>query len=118
VASSLRFGRGWDLGGTFRYVTGNPMTPVVGSTYNANVDLHRPVYGGVNSGRNPAFHRLDLRLEKTWQVGGGSLAAYLDVQNAYNHRSEEGRTYNYNYSQSKAIPGLPVIPSLGIRGEI
>ncbi len=118
VASSLRLGRGWDLSGTFRYVTGNPLTPVVGSTYNANVDLHRPVYGGVNSARNPAFHRLDLRLEKTWQVGSGNLAAYLDVQNAYNHRSEEGRTYNYNYSQSKAIPGLPVIPSLGIRGEI
>ena len=118
MAGSLRLGNGWDLSSTFRYVTGNPMTPVKDSTYNANVDIYRPVYGGVNSERNPAFHRLDLRIEKTWQVSTGSLAAYLDLQNAYNHRSQEGRTHNYNFTQSKAIPGLPVIPSIGFRGEI
>ena len=78
MAGSLRLGNGWDLSSTFRYVTGNPMTPVKDSTYNANVDIYRPVYGGVNSERNPAFHRLDLRIEKAWQVSTGSLAAYLD----------------------------------------
>jgi TonB family protein len=118
VAGSLRLGNGWDLSSTFRYVTGNPMTPVKDSTYNANVDLYRPVYGGVNSERNPVFHRLDLRIEKTWQISTGSLAAYLDLQNAYNRRSQEGRAQNYNFTQSRAIPGLPVIPSIGIRGEI
>jgi TonB family protein len=118
VAGSLRLGHGWDLSSTFRYVTGNPNTPTVGSTYNANNDLYRPQYGAVNSTRNNAFHRLDLRVEKSWQVGSGSVATYLDLQNAYNNRPEEGRTYNYDFSRSKAIPGLPVIPSLGIRGEI
>jgi hypothetical protein len=47
-----------------------------------------------------------------------SIAAYLDVQNAYNRQSEEGRTYNYNFTQSGVVPGLPIIPSLGVRGEI
>lgn len=118
MAGSLRLGRSWDLSSTFRYVTGNPMTPVVGSRYDANIDVYRPIYGAVNSERNPAFHRLDLRLEKTWAVRGGSLAAYLDVQNAYNRQSQEGRSYNYNFSRSTPIPGLPVIPSIGVRGEI
>jgi hypothetical protein len=118
VAGTLRLGRGWDLGGTFRYTSGNPMTPVVDATYNANTDTYKPTYGGINSARNPAFHRLDLRVEKQWKVGGGNLATYLDLQNAYNHRSQEGQVYNYNFTQSKAIPGLPVIPSIGIRGEI
>jgi len=118
VAGTLRLGRGWDVGGTFRYTTGDPMTPVVDATYNANTDTYKPVYGGVNSARNPAFHRLDLRVEKQWRISGGSLATYLDLQNAYNHRSQEGQGYNYNFTQSKAIPGLPVIPSIGIRGEI
>jgi TonB family protein len=118
VASTVRLGRGWDLGGTFRYTTGNPMTPVVDATYNANTDTYHPIYGGINSARNPAFHRLDLRVEKQWKVGGGNLATYLDLQNVYNHRAQEGQVYNYNFTQSEAIPGLPVIPSVGIRGEI
>jgi hypothetical protein len=119
VAGAWRVGHGWDLSGTFRYVTGNPMTPVVDRTYNANDDLYRPVYGAVNSARNPAFHRLDLRVEKVWGSGkGATIATYLDLQNAYNHRSQEGITYNYDFTQSQAVPGLPVIPSIGIRGEL
>jgi TonB family protein len=118
VAGSLRLGAGWDLSGTFRYVSGNPMTPVVASTYNANSDLFRPTYGAVNSERSEAFHRLDMRLEKAWHGKSSSIAVYVDVQNAYNHRSQEGRTYNYNFTQSRAVPGLPVIPSLGLRGEL
>ena len=62
--------------------------------------------------------RLDVRLEKTWHPKSASIAAYLDVQNAYNRQSEEGRTYNYNFTQSGVVPGLPIIPSLGVRGEI
>ncbi|HEX2659326.1 MAG TPA: TonB-dependent receptor, partial [Polyangia bacterium] len=38
VAGAYRLGRNWDLSGTFRYVTGNPLTPVVATVYNANTD--------------------------------------------------------------------------------
>ena len=117
VAGAYRVGRGWDLSATFRYVTGNPMTPVVGSVYDANNDTYKPVYGAINSARTNAFHRLDLRVEKSWQVRSGSIAAYVDVQNAYNRHNEEGRAYNYNFTQSGVISGLPLIPSLGVRGE-
>jgi TonB family protein len=118
IAGAYRVGQHWDLSGTFRYVTGNPYTPVVASVYNANSDIYKPIYGATNSARSDAFHRLDLRVERTWKIKNGSLAAYLDVQNVYNRQSEEGRTYNYDFTQSKAIPGLPIIPSLGLRGEI
>ena len=118
IAGAYRLGRGWDLSGTFRYVTGNPITPVVGSIYNANIDTYKPVYGAINSARSNAFHRLDLRVEKSWHVKSGSIAAYVDVQNAYNQHNEEGRSYNYNFTQSGVISGLPLIPSLGVRGEL
>ena len=118
VAGAYRLGRSWDLSGTFRYVTGNPMTPVVGSIYNANNDTYKAVYGAVNSDRSNAFHRLDLRVERSWHIKSGSIAAYLDVQNAYNRHNEEGRAYNYNFTQSGVISGLPLIPSLGVRGEL
>jgi TonB family protein len=118
VAGAYRLGRNWDLSGTFRYVTGNPITPVAGSIYNANSDTYKPLYGAVNSDRSNAFHRLDLRVEKSWHVRSGSIAAYLDVQNAYNRPNEEGRSYNFNFTQSGVIAGLPIIPSLGVRGEL
>jgi TonB family protein len=118
ASGSYRLGWGFELGSTFRYVSGNPITPVIGSFYDGNYDMYRPVYGQVNSARNPAFHQLDLRVEKVWKRGWGSVALYLDVQNAYNRRNPEGRQYNFDYSQSKTVPGLPVIPSLGLRGEL
>ena len=118
VAGAYRIGRNWDLSGTFRYVTGNPITPVVASVYNANTDTYKPLYGAVNSDRSNAFHRLDLRLEKTWAIRTTKVAAYLDVQNAYNRANEEGRGYNYNFTKAGVISGLPIIPSIGLRGEI
>jgi TonB family protein len=117
VAGAYRLGRSWDLSATFRYVTGNPITPVVGGVYNARTDLYTPVYGATNSDRAAAFNRLDLRVEKSWQVRSGSIAAYLDVQNALNRKNEEGRAYNFDYSEAGVISGLPLIPSLGVRGE-
>jgi TonB family protein len=118
MAGSYGLGRGWVLSSTFRYVTGNPFTPVVGSVYNANTDTYRPVYGAINSQRSNAFHRLDVRIEKGWRIKSGSIAAYLDVQNAYNHQPDEGRAYNYDFTQSQTIPGLPILPSIGVRGEL
>jgi TonB family protein len=118
VAGSLRLGNGWDLSSTFRYTSGNPLTPVMGSSYNANNDLYRPIYGAVNSDRNPAFHRLDLRIEKAWRIGGGSLASYLDVQNVYNQKAQAGRAYDYDFRRSQVQPGLGLIPSIGLRGEL
>ena len=99
-------------------MTGNPITPVVGSIYNANTDTYKPVYGAVNSDRSNAFHRLDVRVEKSWRVRNGSIAAYLDVQNVYDRHNEEGRAYNFDFTKSGVISGLPLLPSFGIRGEI
>ena len=45
------------------------------------------------------------------------LDVYLDVQNAYNRSNVEGTSYNYDYSQSTPLTGLPILPSFGIRGS-
>jgi hypothetical protein len=118
TAGSLRLDRGWQVGATFRLTSGNPETPVVGSVYDANHDVYRPVYGATNSARAPLFHRLDLRVEKQWHPGRILLAAYLDLQNAYNRKNEELTGYGYDYRQRVAVYGLPALPSLGLRGEL
>ena len=118
MSGVYRLGRGWEVGATFRLVSGNPQTPVVGTTYNANSDTYRAAYGSVNSDRGPLFHRLDVRIEKKWTFPAWKLATYLDVQNVYNAQNREGFTYNYDYSAKKDLPGIPILPSLGIRGEL
>ena len=116
--ASYNFGRNWTLGGRFRYVTGNPRTPVVGGVVNASADRYEPQFGAVNSARNPAFHQLDLRIDKRWVFNRWILNTYLDVQNIYNHQYAEGLQYSYDYAQAKPQSGLPVLTIFGIRGEI
>jgi TonB family protein len=118
LMGGYKLGRGWDFGSTFRLVSGNPRTPIVGSVYDANSDFYNPVYGAVNSARDPLFHQLSIRIEKAWKFKAWSLATYLDVQNVYNHRSQEGLQYSYDFAQSKPVQGLPILPSLGLRGEL
>ena len=45
-------------------------------------------------------------------------ALYLDVQNAYNAKNYEGFDYSYDFAQRQRIPGVPLLPNLGLRGEI
>jgi TonB family protein len=118
AAFVYNFPRNWEIGGTFRLVSGNPGTPVIGSIYDALNDVYIPIDGQVNSIRNPLFNSLSIRVQKKWIFEGWRLAVFLDVQNAYNYGNQEGIIYNYDFSQQTPLLGLPIIPSLGIRGEL
>lgn len=118
LALVWRIGAGWEAGATFRLVSGNPLTPVVGAIQDVRTGTYRPIYGAVNSDRNPFFHRLDVRLQKRWEFRDFALLFYIDVQNVYNSTNREGLIYNYDYSRTQELPGLPILPSIGIRGEI
>jgi TonB family protein len=118
LAAGHDLGAGRNVGARFRYVTGNPSTPVTGSVYDARNGVYVPIYGPVNSERDPAFHQLDVRVEKQFRLGTGSVAIYLDLQNAYNSTNQEGVRYSYDYRQKEALSGLPFFPNLGVRGEL
>jgi TonB family protein len=118
--ASVKLGAGFQLGARFRYVTGSPYTPIVGGAMDHDAGVYAPIESTAhNSARLPSFHQLDVRVDKTWQFSTGfKLSAYLDLQNAYNRQNPEGVTYNYNYSKRSTMSGLPILPVLGVRGEI
>jgi TonB family protein len=118
MAAVYKLPKGWEVGATVRLVSGNPTTPIVGGIYDARELIYRPVFGAPNSVRNPMFNRLDARVEKKWDFDAWKLAVYLDVQNVYNARNPEGRIYNFDFSEERSLRGLPILPSLGIRGEM
>jgi hypothetical protein len=115
---NYRLGRGWECGGRFRLISGNPYTKVKSAVYDANVDVYQPVNASPFSARNPLFHQLDARVEKTWQFTQWKIAWYVDVQNVYNAKNYEGFDYSYDYQKRQRVAGLSFVPNLGLRGEL
>jgi hypothetical protein len=119
VLGSYRLGRGWEIGARYRLVSGNLYTPNTYGFFDENGSTYLALNGyPPNSSRMPLFHQLDMRVDKTWVLGRGTIGAYLDVQNVYNQGNVEGVSYNFNYTQSTYATGLPFIPSLGLRLEM
>jgi hypothetical protein len=127
-----------DLGVTWRYGSNFPYTPavgvrpriitaVVGGTTQAVVatdasgevifDVDRGGANAVNSGRKPAYHRLDLRATARTSFWGADWAFYLDVINAYNRAN----VLNYSYFVRDDLTlgvretnMFPILPTLGV----
>ncbi len=107
----------WEFGARFRVVSGVPQTPVVGSVYDSDYNVYRPVLGPEGSTRRQTFHQLDLRVERTWTFDTWRFSTYLDVQNVYNAQNPEFTVYDYRNQQSAPVRGIPILPILGLRGK-
>jgi hypothetical protein len=119
LVGSHRFGKDkhWQVGARFQLTTGKPWTPVTGSVFNSDLNYYRPTYGTLNSERTELQHQLDVRVDRTWNFHKWRLKAFLDVQNVYLHPAAYAYQYSYDYSQKDALKTIPILPSLGIRGE-
>jgi TonB family protein len=118
VLGTINLGRNITLGGRFRYITGLPYTPIEGGVLDLDAGAYTPVPGDRYALRVPAFHQLDLRIDKTWHIKKGSLMVYGELRNTYNQKNVEGRGYRYDYAQSEKQTGLPIMPVIGLRGEL
>lgn len=116
---SYQLGKGWEFGLRWRFVSGRMYTPNIGGVYDYDAGAYQaipqlPVFGS----RLPAFHQLDMRIDKVWKFQHWSFSTYLDVLNVYYRDNPEGVSYNYNYTKQSIVTGLPILPVLGIRGEL
>lgn len=116
--AGYQFPRDIGLSGKLQYVSGNPTTPISGGVYDLDQDLY---YGyqtaSYNSERLPAFTALDLRIDKLYTFKRWQLELYMDVLNALRGENPEFVLYNYDYTESRYIRGLPLIPSPGFNAE-
>ncbi len=115
AVASYDLGAGFEVGARFRYATGFPRTPVVGTYIDGKTGLNEPLFGALNSIRIPAFWQLDARLSKRFKMGSTTLEAYLDLQNVTDRSNPEEIVYSPNYSQRRYITGLPILPVVGAR---
>ncbi len=87
VDVNYRLGRGWDANLAWRFHTGWPTTPL---SHEGGEGGALPTLGNRNSGRLPAYHRLDARVSRRWPIRFGALTVFGDVQNVYNRRNTAG----------------------------
>ena len=112
AVASYRLSATLDVSMKWRYAGGQPYTPfdlqLSEQKDTSYFDMTR-----INTLRYPAYHRLDLRLEKRFAFKKWSLDAYIDVQNLYNRKNvyytfwEDGK--------QKKVYYLPLIPFIGIQ---
>jgi hypothetical protein len=94
LTAGKRFNNNWEIGTRWRFLGGTPYTPfdVTQSTLIRNWDLReQPVldYNQINAVRLPAFHQLDLRIDKKYFFRNWNFNWYVDIQNAYNFQAEQ-----------------------------
>ncbi|MCO4760086.1 MAG: TonB-dependent receptor [Myxococcales bacterium] len=108
----------FEAGFRFRLTSGNPYTPLSTAVYNEKTDSYtRALSTCSNCARLPAFHQLDVRLDRAFVFDRWMLRVYLDVQNVYNRENAEFIRYNFDASQHTFGVGLPIIPSLGLKAQ-
>jgi TonB family protein len=120
AVGSLRLPWGFELGARFRYVTGRPKTPLVrgADIYQADSNRYAATFGDDRSARVKDFHQLDIRLDKYFVFKTWTLNAYIDVQNVYNAQNVEGSFFDYRFRQEYEVPGIPILPVLGIKATL
>jgi hypothetical protein len=68
------------------------------------------LYGGLNEGRLPYYHRLDLNVRRTWELSKRmKLECNVGVTNAYNREN----IFYINRVTDQRVNQLPILPSVG-----
>lgn len=117
LVTAKKLDNNWKVSSRFRYVTGNPLTPITSSSFDADNDVYIPNRGNLYSERFKDFYQLDLRFDKKWVLDEEIWTVYIDIQNVLNTKNPESIEYSYNYSQKEYVSGLPLLPAFGVKGE-
>jgi len=130
VRGAWRAGPGWQLSGSWQFHTGWPFTEqtldmVVTQTADDDqtVEVLDRGFGPYNAERLPAYHRLDVRITRAFDLRRSRLEVFLDVFNLYNRTNLRGyewslrpvRAGQYTAFRSSGEEQLPIMPTLGLR---
>ncbi|MDD4644798.1 MAG: TonB-dependent receptor [Bacteroidales bacterium] len=125
LVAAYTFGKDltWEIGARWNLGSGFPFTQTQGfyekipfhdgintdyTTVNGELGI---VYGPLNQGRLPYYHRLDINLKKTIATGENSeLEASLSITNVYNREN----IFYFDRIRYERVNQLPFMPSVGL----
>jgi TonB family protein len=114
VVLGYDLGRSWRVGGRFFFETGAPYA-VTCQTPDCSAGQSANTYAV--TGTQPAFYRVDVRLEKRWLFAGGRwLAGTLECFNALDKAEASGTTYSPQRGLGYSWQNPIILPSVGLEG--
>ncbi|MFC1530526.1 TonB-dependent receptor domain-containing protein [Gemmatimonadota bacterium] len=125
---SYHFAGKWVLNTSWHYHSGWPYTLETINIISQNPDgswnwewAPGPIYGE----RFPAYHRMDVRLSRSFPTRRGTMSVFLEIRNLYNRKNI--RQYEYSNAEVLSLSHysftreprewLPRIPSFGVSWE-
>lgn len=107
--------RHWSLSARYTGDTGTPYTPEVGVL---SFDGDAATYDGLPQpnqvSRFAPYHRIDVRVSKTWVNLRSRTSLFLDVYNATNQRNAWVPEYTSDYTSPVVRTFVPILPTLGM----
>jgi len=106
----------WDFSARWVYGGGIPYTPLDETASSAQ---NRSIYDAarINEARLPAYHSLNVRVDRRFQVGRSTIRTFASLWNAYNRSNVERYYWN---SQTRAVDQLnqwTLLPVFGVEWQ-
>jgi hypothetical protein len=112
LAGGYRLSRAWEVSARLSVLSGRPFTPYDQAVSTAQ---RRGVYdlSRVNDERAPDYGRVDVRVDRTFALGGRPLNVFAGVQNLTNRRNFAGYSWNRRTNARQFGEQQGIFPVLG-----
>jgi hypothetical protein len=113
LTAGYRFRRRWEAGIRNTLFSGRPFTPFDRELSRAQ---NRDIFdlGQVNAVRARAYHRLDIRVDRYWNTGSGTLNLYFGVQNALNRANFMAQVWDFRRNEATTWTQMRMFPIGGM----
>ena len=116
VEGGYKPNRRWEFSARWLVAGGSPYTPLDTAQ---SAQLNRAVLdeSRVNLARYPAYHSLNLRVDRRFHFSGSNLVVYLSVWNAYNRKNVAAYYWNGVEGRQGTIYQWSALPIFGLEFE-
>ncbi len=116
VEGGYRPGPAWELSARWIYAGGPPYTPM--DTAASRLAERAVLDGGrINAMRYPAYHSLNVRVDRRFYFGRSNLVAYLSVWNAYDRKNVAAYYWDVEESRPAPVYQWGLLPVFGVEYE-
>ena len=125
IMTSFDVGNNWGINASWSFNSGMPFTPIAGFYDRLNINPfstsdilynYLPVtyWADRNIGRLPVYHRLDLSITKSFEIGITKFTVGANIINVYNRKN----IFYFHQDTGAKVYMLPFLPSLTLKAEL